>query len=287
MRTAVAEPDVSGLPPLRDVIRHHGLAPLKRYGQHFLTDPRLIARIAAAAGDLKHRTVIEVGPGPGGLTRALLAAGASRVLAVEFDPRCLDALAELAAVYPDRLQVVAGDALELDVAELAEPPRKVVANLPYNISTALLTRWLVQASAFESLTLMFQKEVAERLTAVPRTKAYGRLSVITQALCNVRKNFDLAPGAFHPPPNVTSSVVTLVPIQVPLACGFRTLETCTAAAFGQRRKVLRTSLRAWEPNPEPLLAEVGISPTARAEELTPGDFVSLATAFERRREDPQ
>lgn len=283
----MVEADPPRLPPLREVIRAHGLAPLKRYGQHFLTDPRLIARIAAAAGDLSQGTVIEVGPGPGGLTRALLAAGARQVMAIEFDPRCLAALEELATAYPDRLRVVAGDALAVDAAALGIPPRKIVANLPYNISTTLLTKWLAQAQAFESLTLMFQKEVAERLVAVPRTKAYGRLSVIVQAHCQVRKAFDLAAGAFHPPPKVTSSVVILVPLAAPLPCGFRTLELCTAAAFGQRRKVLRTSLRAWTPAPEALLEDVGISPTARAEELAPADFVRLATAFERQQSRAQ
>jgi len=278
----VAAANPPQLPPLRDVIRAHGLAPLKRYGQHFLTDPRLISRIAAAAGDLSRGTVIEVGPGPGGLTRALLAAGALHVVAIEFDARCLAALADLAAVHPDRLQVVTGDALEIDLADIGIAPRKIVANLPYNISTALLTKWLAQARAFESLTLMFQKEVAERLTAVPRTKAYGRLSVVTQALCRIRKDFDLAAGAFYPPPKVTSTVVTLVPFEAPLPCRLQTLEACTAAAFGQRRKTLRSSLRAWTPAPEELLAEVKIVPTARAEELTPADFVRLATAFDRR-----
>ena len=275
--------DFPELPPLRAVIEAHGLAPLKRYGQHFLTDPRLIARIAAAAGDLSKGTVIEIGPGPGGLTRALLAAGAAHVVAVEFDPRCLAALEELAAAFPPgRLEIVAADALQVDAAEVGDKPRKIVANLPYNISTALLTKWLARSRDFESLTLMFQKEVAERLTAVPRTKAYGRLSVLTQALCQVRKDFDLAPGAFHPPPKVTSSVVTLMPYETRLACGLKTLEACTAAAFGQRRKVLRSSLRAWAAAPEPLLEEVGIKPTARAEELSPAAFVRLAAAWEQR-----
>ena len=282
MRIAVPAGDFPQLPPLREVIEAHGLAPLKRYGQHFLTDPRLIARIATAAGDLSKGTVIEIGPGPGGLTRALLAAGAPHVVAVEFDPRCLSALEELAAAFPGRLEIIAADALQFDAAEVGSAPRKIVANLPYNISTALLTKWLARASAFESLTLMFQKEVAERLTAVPRTKAYGRLSVLTQALCRVRKDFDLAPGAFHPPPKVTSSVVTLVPFETPLVCALKTMEACTAAAFGQRRKVLRSSLRSWVADPEPLLEEIGIKPTARAEELSPADFVRLATAFEQR-----
>ena len=281
MRTAVQDGNPPILPPLRDVIHAHGLAPLKRYGQHFLTDPRLIARIAAAAGDLTAGTVFEIGPGPGGLTRALLAAGARQVIAVEYDSRCLAALAELAAAYPGRLQVVEADALEVDLSTLGAGPRKVVANLPYNISTVLLTQWLAQADAFDCLTLMFQKEVAERLAAGPRTKAYGRLSVLTQVLCRTQKNFDLAPGAFHPPPKVASTVVTLTPLGESLPCRLKTLEACTAAAFGQRRKTLRSSLKSWAGNAEALLAEVDIPSSARAEELAPMDFVRLAAAYEQ------
>jgi 16S rRNA (adenine1518-N6/adenine1519-N6)-dimethyltransferase len=268
------------LPPLREVIAAHGLAPLKRYGQHFLTDPRLIARIAAAAGDLTQGTVFEIGPGPGGLTRALLNAGAAKVIAVEYDSRCLAALAELAEAYPGRLELVEADALEVDLTSLAEGPRKIVANLPYNISTALLTRWLAQAESFDSMTLMFQKEVAERLKAQPRTKAYGRLSVLTQVVCRVRKAFDLAPGAFHPPPKVTSSVVVLTPRPERLPCRLKTLEACTAAAFGQRRKTLRSSLKSWTSNAERLLESVDLKSSARAEELLPMDFVKLVAAFE-------
>jgi 16S rRNA (adenine1518-N6/adenine1519-N6)-dimethyltransferase len=268
------------LPPLREVIAAHGLAPLKRYGQHFLTDPRLIARIAATAGDLTQGTVFEIGPGPGGLTRALLDAGAAKVIAVEYDSRCLAALAELAEAYPGRLELVEADALEVDLTSLAEGPRKIVANLPYNISTALLTRWLAQADSFDSMTLMFQKEVAERLKAQPRTKAYGRLSVLTQVVCRVRKAFDLAPGAFHPPPKVTSSVVVLTPRPERLPCRLKTLEACTAAAFGQRRKTLRSSLKSWTSNAERLLESVDLKSSARAEELLPMDFVKLVAAFE-------
>ena len=275
--------DPSALPPLRAVIQRHGLAPLKRYGQHFLTDPRLIARIADAAGDLSAGTVFEIGPGPGGLTRALLAAGAARVVAVEYDPRALPALAEVATAYPGRLEVVQADALETDLTALGDAPRKIVANLPYNISTVLLTRWLAQIDAFDGLTLMFQKDVAERLAAPPRTKAYGRLSVVTQVLCHIRKAFDLAPGAFHPPPKVASSVVVLTPRREPLPCRLATLEACTAAGFGQRRKTLRSSLKSWCAAPEALLEQVGLSASARAEELTPPDFVRLAAAFEAAR----
>lgn len=273
-------PGAPNLPPLREVIATHGLAPLKRYGQHFLTDPRLIARIAAAAGDLTQGTVFEIGPGPGGLTRALLDADAARVVAVEYDPRALPALAEVAAAYPGRLDVVQADALDTDLTTLGDAPRKIVANLPYNISTVLLTRWIAQIDAFDGLTLMFQKEVAERLAAKPRTKAYGRLSVLTQVFCHIRKAFDLAPGAFHPPPKVASSVVVLTPKREPLPCKLATLEACTAAAFGQRRKTLRSSLKSWAGPPEALLARAELPSSVRAEELTPSEFVKLAAAFE-------
>lgn len=256
------------------------MAPLKRFGQHFLTDPRLIARIAAAAGDLSTSTVFEVGPGPGGLTRALLAAGAARVVAIEYDERCLAALAELAAVYPGQLEVVTADALEIDLTVLGEAPRKIVANLPYNISTALLVRWLKQIDAFDRLTLMFQKEVADRLAAQPHTKAYGRLSVLTQVLCHIRRDFDLAPGVFHPPPKVVSTVVSLTPKGEALPCRLSTLSDGTRAAFAQRRKTLRSSLRGWARAPEVLLAGADIMPRARAEELAPTDFLRLAAAWE-------
>lgn len=269
------------LPPLREVIAKHGLAPLKRYGQHFLTDPRLIARIAASAGDLRHGTVFEIGPGPGGLTRALLDADAAHVVAVEYDPRALPALEEVRAAYPGRLEVIQADALETDLSVMGEAPRKIVANLPYNISTVLLTRWLAKIDAFDGLTLMFQKEVAERLAAQPRTKQYGRLSVLTQTFCHIRKAFDLAPGAFHPPPKVASSVVVLTPRREPLPCRLATLEACTAAGFGQRRKTLRSSLKSWTESAEPLLESIGLSSSARAEELTPADFVRLAAAYEK------
>lgn len=269
------------LPPLREVIAKHGLAPLKRYGQHFLTDPRLIARIAASAGDLRQGTVFEIGPGPGGLTRALLNAGAAHVVAIEYDPRALPALEEVSAAYPGRLEVLQADALETDLSGMGEAPRKIVGNLPYNISTVLLTRWLAQIDAFDGLTLMFQKEVAERLAAQPRTKQYGRLSVLTQTFCHIRKAFDLAPGAFHPPPKVASSVVVLTPRREPLPCRLATLEACTAAGFGQRRKTLRSSLKSWTGSAEPLLESIGLSSSARAEELTPADFVRLAAAYEK------
>jgi 16S rRNA (adenine1518-N6/adenine1519-N6)-dimethyltransferase len=213
------------------------------------------------------------------LTRALFAEGATRVVAIERDPRCLDALGELAAVYPGRLALVQGDALALDPAALSEAPRRIVANLPYNIATALLLKWLEHITEYETLTLMFQREVAERLVAAPRSQAYGRLSVLVQWLSETKILFDIPPRAFTPPPKVTSSVVRLVPRAVPLAPADKTLlERVTAAAFGQRRKMLRSSLKSLGMPAEPLLAAAGIAPTSRAEELTVAEFCALARA---------
>jgi 16S rRNA (adenine1518-N6/adenine1519-N6)-dimethyltransferase len=267
------------LPPLREVIARHGIAARKALGQNFLLDPNLTSRIARAAGRLDHATIIEIGPGPGGLTRALLAAGARRVVAIERDSRCLAALSELASAYPGRLELVAGDALTLDPAEISDPPRKIVANLPYNIATPLLLGWLDRIRDYEGLTLMFQREVAERLTATPRSKSYGRLSVLVQWLTEPQTIFDIQPRAFVPPPKIVSSVVSILPRAEPLAPASKSaLERVTAAAFGQRRKMLRTSLKALGPPPEALLAGAGVSPTARAEELTVEEFCALARA---------
>ncbi|MBV9827347.1 MAG: 16S rRNA (adenine(1518)-N(6)/adenine(1519)-N(6))-dimethyltransferase RsmA [Alphaproteobacteria bacterium] len=273
---------MADLPPLREVIARHDIAARRSLGQNFILDLNLTGRIARAAGPLDRATVIEIGPGPGGLTRALLAAGARRVVAIERDPRCLEALEEVARHYPGRLELVAGDALETDVASLSPAPRKIIANLPYNIATVLLLRWLAQIDAFESLTLMFQREVAERLVAVPRSPAYGRLSVVTQWLTEPRILFDIPPQAFVPPPKITSTVVGFVPRAKPLAAADRSiLEQVTAAAFGQRRKMLRSSLKSLGVNTEALLQETGIAPTARAEELTVVQFCLLATAVAR------
>ena len=277
----------SSLPPLREVIARHGLSARKTLGQHFLLDLNLTGRIARAAGSLEEATVIEVGPGPGGLTRALLAAGARRLVAVEKDQRCLAALAELAAAYPGRLEILEGDALEIDAAALGPTPRKLVANLPYNIATPLLLGWLAalraDPAAFASLTLMFQKEVALRLVAAPGGKDYGRLSVMTQWLCEARPLFDVPARAFTPPPKVTSSVVQLVPRPAdPEAPAFAAMERVVGAAFGQRRKMLRQSLKALGGDPLPLLAATGIDETARAEQLTVHQFRTLAEAFEIR-----
>jgi len=269
---------LAALPPLRTVIARHELAARKSLGQHFLLDGNLTDRIARAAGDLATGTTIEVGPGPGGLTRSLLRTGATRVVAIERDRRAVAALADLAAAFPGRLEVREGDALEIDPAELGEPPRRIVANLPYNVATPLLIGWLRQASAFESLTLMFQKEVVERLAAKPRSKAYGRLSVLTQHVCEVTPLFDIAASAFVPPPKVVSSVVRLRP-RPEVRGDLSRLEAVTAAAFGQRRKMLRSSLKGAFDDPEAVLGQLGLSPTARAEELAVSDFVRLARSI--------
>ncbi len=277
-----ANPGFPDLPPLKDVIKRFGLGAKKSLGQHFLLDLNLCARIAAAGGDINGRTVIEIGPGPGGLTRALLNAGAGRVVAVERDKRCVKALYELAAAYPGRLEIIEGDALEMDCPAMGPAPRKIVANLPYNIATPLLIGWLKQAQKFESLTLMFQKEVADRLTAEPATKAYGRLTVISRWLCRVRIAFNIDKRAFTPPPKVASSVVTLTPRPKPLAnADWKALETVTAAAFGQRRKMLRGSLKVLDGDGEKLCRAAGIEPTLRAENLSVEQFCALARNMAR------
>jgi 16S rRNA (adenine1518-N6/adenine1519-N6)-dimethyltransferase len=272
--------EAPALPSLMDVIRRHGLDPKKNLGQNFLLDPRLIDKIARATGPLDGIHVVEVGPGPGGLTRALLAAGAAHVVAVERDPRCVAALQDLVAVYPDRLTVQAEDALEIDPTTLAPVPRRIIANLPYNIATPLLIGWLRNITAYDALGLMFQKEVAERLTAAPRTKAYGRLSVLTQWLTVPDMAFDIPPGAFYPAPKITSTVVHLMPRPTPLAeARIEDLERVTAAAFGQRRKMLRVSLKTLGVETDRLIALAGITPTARAEELAVEEFCALARAL--------
>lgn len=271
------------LPPLRDVIARYDLGAQKQLGQNFLLDLNLTGRIARSAGDLAGRTVIEVGPGPGGLTRALLAQGASRVIAIERDRRFLEPLAELSAAYDGRLTVLEADALEVDIAALADAqgaPARVVANLPYNVATPLLLGWLPKATRFESFTLMFQREVAERLAAAPGSKAYGRLAVAAQWRCDVRLLFDVSPRAFVPPPKITSTVVELLPRARPRAeADPAMLERVTAAAFNQRRKMLRAALRTLGPDAEARLIAAGIEPTRRAEELSVEEFCALARAW--------
>jgi 16S rRNA (adenine1518-N6/adenine1519-N6)-dimethyltransferase len=270
------------LPPLREVIASHGLDARKRLGQHFLLDLNLTRRIARSASRLDEGTIIEIGPGPGGLTRALLFEGAARVVAVEVDARAVGALRELSQAAGGRLQVVEADALEVAVASLGPPPRRIVANLPYNVSTALLVRWLHQAGDIAEMVLMFQKEVADRLAAAPRSKDYGRLSVLTQHVCTVQRLFDVAPSAFVPPPKVVSSVVRLTPRPAgDRLADLGPLERTTAAAFGQRRKMLRSSLSGAFANPVPVLERLDIRPTARAEELSVSQFVRLAEALEK------
>jgi 16S rRNA (adenine1518-N6/adenine1519-N6)-dimethyltransferase len=271
-----------GLPPLRDVIATHGLQAMKQLGQNFLLDLNLTGRIARAAGPLAGVTVIEVGPGPGGLTRALLAEGAEKVIAIERDRRCLDALAEIAAHYPGRLEVIEGDAMQVDMSKLATGRVRIAANLPYNIGTPLLLGWLQSEPwppFYEKMTLMFQREVAERIVATPEDDAYGRLGVICGWRSEARILFDISPKAFTPPPKVVSSVVEIVPRQAPLECSRAKLERVTAAAFGQRRKMLRQSLKSLGTDPLPLLAAAGIVETARAEEIDVAGFVRLANAL--------
>ena len=276
------------LPPLRDVIARLGLSARKSLGQNFLLDLNLTRRIARAAAPLFGHTVVEVGPGPGGLTRALLMEGAERVIAVERDARVMPALAEIAAAFPGRVEVVEADALKVDwPALVGGKPAKIVANLPYNIATPLLLGWLTTEPWppwYRSLTLMFQSEVADRITASPGSKVYGRLSVIAQARARARTLFDVDRRAFTPPPKITSTLIEIVPLaEHPMACPIAVLERVTAAAFGQRRKMMRSSLKTLLAEPETLLARASISPTARAEELTVADFCRLARLYQ----DPQ
>ncbi len=273
---------IDGLPPLREVIRAHDLVARKQLGQNFLLDLNLTAKIARSAGDLTGCDVLEVGPGPGGLTRGLLAEGARRVVAVEKDARCLPALAEIAATVPGRLTVLQGDALEIDLSAHLTPPVKIVSNLPYNVGTELLIRWLsppVWPPVWTSLTLMFQKEVAERIVAKPRTDHYGRLALLAQWRCNAAVVMTLPPEAFTPAPKVHSAVVHLTALPEPrFPCDFKILQRITAMAFNQRRKMLRSSLKGLGPGIEPLLDSVGIPPTARAEEIGLEAFCALARA---------
>jgi 16S rRNA (adenine1518-N6/adenine1519-N6)-dimethyltransferase len=272
---------MDGLPPLREVIEEHGLQARKSLGQNFLLDLNLTGKIARAAGPLEDVTVLEVGPGPGGLTRALLMHGAKRVVAIERDERCLAALAEISAHYPGRLEVVSDDALKVDMAALTGGgPVKIAANLPYNIGTELLVRWLTVPDwppFYQSLTLMFQKEVAERIVAKPGSGAYGRLGVLAGWRTDARILFDIPPRAFTPPPKITSSVVQLIPKTDPLPTDLRKLERVTEAAFGQRRKMLRQSLKGL--GGEALLAAAGIDGTRRAETLSIEEFVRLANTL--------
>lgn len=274
--------DLSALPPLRDVIREHGLRAEKALGQNFLLDLNLTRKIARTVKSLQGATVFEIGPGPGGLTRALLEGGAKKVMAIEYDPRAIEALQGLKDASGGRLEIIHADALKTDLPRLAgdlgfAPPYVVAANLPYNIATPLLTGWMEQMHGnpglYSEMVLMFQKEVAQRIVAAPSTKAYGRLSVLSQWICETKLAFDVPASAFTPPPKVTSSIVRLVPRERP-AADFSVMEKITAAAFGQRRKMIRGSLK----NYMAFVESCGLRPEARAEELSVADFAALAMA---------
>jgi len=271
---------IDALPPLREVIATHGLSARKSLGQNFLLDLNLTAKIARSAGDLAGADVLEVGPGPGGLTRGLLAEGARRVLVVEKDARCLPALEQIRAAYPDRLEIVEGDALEIDVTQRLTPPIRIVSNLPYNVGTELLTRWLDPPTwppFWESLTLMFQREVAERIVAQPGSKAYGRLAILAGWRSDARIVMEIPPQAFTPPPKVHSAVVHLTALPTPrYPADAKTLQKVVARAFGQRRKMLRASLKGLAPDIEDRLLAAGIEPTDRAETVDLERFCALA-----------
>ena len=270
---------IDNLPPLREVIARHGLSARKSLGQNFLLDLNITAKIARNAGDLTGVDVLEIGPGPGGLTRGLLASGARRVVAIEKDARCLPALGEISEAYPGRLEVISGDALEIDAPALLTPPVKVVANLPYNVGTALLTHWLTPEDwppFWQSLTLMFQREVAERIVAAPGSKSYGRLAILCQWRSEARIVMDLPPEAFTPPPKVRSAVVHLTALKEPrFAADARVLQDVVARAFGQRRKMMRASLKSYADIEDKLIA-AGIKPTDRAETVDLERFCALA-----------
>jgi 16S rRNA (adenine1518-N6/adenine1519-N6)-dimethyltransferase len=276
-----------GLPPLREVIRQHGLIARKSLGQNFLFDLNLTERIARAAEPLAGTTIFEVGPGPGGLTRSLLALGAARVIAIERDDRAIAALEEIAAYYPGRLEIIAADALAFDPrTRISTSPARIVANLPYNIATPLLIAWVSTEPWppwFDRAVLMFQREVAERIVAAPGSKTYGRLSVLVQWRCEARILFDVNPSAFVPPPKVTSSVLQIIPRSAPTPCNRRLLEAVTQAAFGQRRKMLRQSLRSLDSDLPALFGNTGLDPTARAEDISVDGFVALAQALAAQR----
>jgi 16S rRNA (adenine1518-N6/adenine1519-N6)-dimethyltransferase len=276
---------IDGLPPLRDVIAAHDLKARKSLGQNFLLDLNLTSKIARQAGDLTGCDVLEIGPGPGGLTRGLLASGARRVLAIEKDSRCLPALDQIAAVYPDRLQVLQGDALDIDPLDHLTPPIRIIANLPYNVGTELLIRWLTPPQwppFWQSLTLMFQREVAERIVAAPGSKAYGRLALLAQWRCEARIVMSLPPGAFTPPPKVSSAVVHLTALPAPrFPADPDVLSRVVATAFNQRRKMLRSALKGYGADIEEKLLSAGIKPTDRAEQISLEQFCALARALKR------
>ena len=274
---------IDKLPPLREVIRTHDLQARKSMGQNFLLDLNLTAKIARQAGDMTACDVLEIGPGPGGLTRGLLSEGARKVLAIEKDARCLPALAEVAAAYPGRLEVLEGDALDIDPLARLTPPIRVAANLPYNVGTELLVRWLTPPewpTFWESLTLMFQREVAERIVASPGSKTYGRLAILAQWRAEARIVMQLPPEAFTPPPKVSSSVVHLTALSAPkFPADPKVLSHVVATAFNQRRKMLRSALKSVAPDIEDRLRVAGLKPTDRAEQVPLEGFCALARAI--------
>ncbi len=272
------------LPSLRDVIARHGLTARRKLGQHFILDANLTDRVVRSAGDLRNVTVFEIGAGPGGLTRSLLRTGARKIIAIERDDRCVSALEELADSFPDTLSILQADALSMDLPAFAPPPRAIVSNLPYNVSVPLLLRWLRTADAFQGITVMVQKEVADRLVAPPGSRTYGRLSVIAQWRFAIRPSFVVEAKAFVPPPKVTSAVVHLEPRDRPEAVPSHALEAVTAAAFGQRRKMLRGSLKGLGLVDD--LAALGLDPTMRAENVSVSDYCALARVLADRRERP-
>lgn len=274
---------ISALPPLRDVIRENDLRAEKKFGQNFLLDLNLTDKIVRAAGDLSGVNVFEIGPGPGGLTRSILSANAKTLTAIEFDPRAVEALQDLKKTAQERLEIIQADALTLDITTMAPSPRAVIANLPYNIATPLLIGWLEKiwqnSAAFSGLTLMFQKEVAKRITAKCGDKHYGRLAVLSQWLCETKIVFDLPPSAFTPPPKVTSSVVHLKPkVKQKNVPSFETIEKITASAFGQRRKMIRSSLKTYHK----FFEAAGLDETMRAENITVEQFIKLAKLSEEK-----
>ncbi len=275
---------IDGLPPLRDIIAEHGLSAKKSLGQNFLLDLNLTSKIARQAGDLSNCDVLEIGPGPGGLTRGLLHEGARRVVAIERDQRLTPALDQIKEHYEGRLDVIFGDALAVDVSQHLNAPVKVVANLPYNVGTELLIRWLTPENwppYWDSLTLMFQKEVAQRIVAQPKSKAYGRLALLAQWRCNAKLVMEIPPQAFTPPPKVTSAVVHIERLEKPkFPANAKVLERVVATAFNQRRKMLRASLKSLAPQIEDILNSVGITPTQRAEEISLEQFCALSCALE-------
>ncbi len=275
-------PQDSPLPPLRDVINTYGLRAEKSLGQNFLLDLNLTGRIARCPGNLSGETVLEIGPGPGGLTRAILDAGAEKLIAIEKDTRCLQALDDVSNAFDRRLEVINGDALKIDERDILSEKAHIIANLPYNVATPLLIKWLKSRHLFKTMTLMFQKEVADRIIAEPRSKSYGRLSIISQWLCHVSKQFDISPKAFTPPPKVVSTVVKFIPRDQPaFPADPDILEKVVATAFGQRRKMLRANLKSLGGPTEDYLLAAGVKPTQRAEELSVEDFCRLAEIYRK------